>query len=144
MSTTAAAFGTAAMWLAVRAFSGWWGFARFSLDFGERRSNKLAIHFSIPPKRLIGFKAERVREFWDERDGVQRKIFSQATAIRGEKRNFTRNGKPCKRLIDMLHNRDRKSKGGKVKLSESFSEGRNGSDGAWLDPQQAGPALFLV
>jgi hypothetical protein len=47
---------------------------------------------------------------------VINKILSQAAAIRGQERNFTRNGESCKRLIDMLHNRDRKSKGEKPKF----------------------------
>jgi hypothetical protein len=47
---------------------------------------------------------------------INRKTLSQAAAIRGQERNFTRNGESCKRLIDMLHNRDQKSKGEKLKF----------------------------
>ena len=47
---------------------------------------------------------------------INRKTLSQAAAIRGQERNFTRNGESCKLLIDMLHNRDQKSKGEKLKL----------------------------
>ena len=50
---------------------------------------------------------------------INRKTLSQAAAIRGQERNFTRNVESCKRLTDMLHNRDQKSKGEKLKFQRA-------------------------
>jgi hypothetical protein len=63
-----------------------------------------------------------------ERGGDQQKILSQAAAIRGQERNFTRNGESCKRLIDMLHNHEQKSKGEKLKFSTLRELSRAGKD----------------
>jgi hypothetical protein len=67
----------------------------------------------------LGFEAEHARHIYGsvmKRDADQRIILSQAAAIRGANRNFARNGKPCKGIIDMLHNSERKSKAKKVEL----------------------------
>ncbi len=69
---------------------------------------------------------------------INRKTLSQAAAIRGQERNFTRNGESCKRLIDMLHNRDQKSKGEKLK----FPAGKELSWGEKAN-RQANPLIHL-
>ena len=61
---------------------------------------------------------------------INRKTLSQAAAIRGQERNFTRNGESCKRLTDMLHNRDQKSKGEKLKFQRAKNyRGREKANG---------------
>jgi hypothetical protein len=92
-ATTFRSFTTTPMLMSIGTLARGRGLSHFTFDFGERCSNKLAIHCSNPPKKdWLGLKMKlKTPDAFgngDERDANQQTILSQAAAIRGEQSNF--------------------------------------------------------